>query len=292
MVNIFHPLAEPTAGPYVVPLYMPEPILVGGRSHWAEIYGLGDIHDCAAASRTDILKHDVAKIAKNPNAICFGMGDYYDAIGPNDHRFASGDLPNWLKLEHIDSLWRQQVDHTYGLLEPIAHTFIALIKGNHEIKVQKLHHVDMVGELAAKLSARAGREIPVFGKDAYIGLRFKRGKSVRALTVRLFHGWSGGRKPGSRSNMLVDAMNQTDARLTIIGHGHKPGVEKVRYDHYNTSKGRIDHLLRYAVMSGTYLARHSAKGGSYASEAGYAGSDLGVTPILFHPDKNVIRVVE
>jgi len=292
MVELWLPLAEPTVGPFVVPLYMPPPITVKSRKHCAKIYGIGDIHDCAAACRIDILKYDVAHIAKEPEAKCFGMGDYFDAIGPNDHRFSPNDLPDWLQFPHIDSLWRQQVNHLYEILEPIADKFVCLIKGNHEMKVQKLHHVDMVGDLAKMLSAKAGRDIPVFGKDAYMALRFKRGKSIRALTVRLYHGWSGGRMTGGRSNMLVGAMDKTDARLTIIGHGHKPGMEKVEYDYLNTNSGRVEKVLRYAVMSGTYLARHSAKGGSYASEAGYSGSDLGVTPILFWPDKNVIRVVE
>jgi hypothetical protein len=101
-----------------------------------KLYPLGDIHlGTKHCTESDIQK-TITEIKDNPQAIWIGMGDYGEFITPNDKRWDSKSIADWLKDEQ-DNIAEVQTEHLQKLLEPIANKCIGLIEGNHEDAIRR-----------------------------------------------------------------------------------------------------------------------------------------------------------
>lgn len=225
----------------------------------------GDIHFGHKNVDTRILDNVVDYITKNKDVYWVGLGDYGDAIIPNDYRF---------DYRSIDERFKTPQEQ-YGALEemfaPISNKCVGLLDGNHDIVHWKKHAHNYVKELAEDLG------VPYLTVDAY--LRFHFTKFNADYNCYFHHGWTGARTAGGRIARIYDLYNIFPMLdLYAMGHIHSLGMPEPRTALY-IDKDEIHEKISRFLYTGSFLRAYVKDSVSYVEEKTYPPATLG-SPLL------------
>ena len=191
------------------------------------IYVISDTHIGHRNSNLKLLRKHIDLI-KETQAPWLHLGDWVDAISPDDRRFSIED--------HRDSVVASY-DISEDMFKPIMQQNIAILRGNHGSKWSKRE-----GDELRRMAKR--HNIQYLGYCGFVTVKLK-GKSYK---IWLHHGAGGGRKRGAKTIRLNDWSQFVEADLYLQGHTHtyvafpdtKLTTSKKRLRWYANAPGYID----------------------------------------------------
>ena len=249
------------------------------------IYPLGDLHVGTKHCTESNLQKTIVEIRDDSQAIWIGLGDYGEFITPNDKRWDSKSIAEWLKDEQ-DNIAEIQTDHLQNLLEPIANKCIGLIEGNHEDSIRRFLHVDVQKNLCKRL------DLPNLGYSAWVRLRFARENSnERHIYKCVFsHGSGWAITPGAKMARLQRFMNAFDARIYGMGHMHDIITHTVPYLELSDSN-IIRQRERVGAVTGCWFKTYTqGVAASYGEKKNYPPTSLGCPKFVINPSNDYVRV--
>lgn len=249
------------------------------------LYPLGDIHLGTKHCTESDAQKIITEIKDNPQAFWIGMGDYGEFITPNDKRWDSKSIADWLVGEE-DNIAEAQTDRIEKLLTPIADKCIGLIEGNHEEDIRRYLHVDVHKNLCKRL------DLTNLYHSTWVRLRFEReNSSERHMFKCVFtHGSGWAITPGAKMNRLQRFMNAFDAR--IYGHGHMHDIITHTVPYLDLSDTNIIHQKeRVGAVTGCWFRTYSqGVAASYGERKNYPPTSLGCPRFVILPSKGEVRV--
>jgi hypothetical protein len=250
-----------------------------GRASEIELVPLGDIHLGTCNCDLDELRATVAYIAAEPNRLWLGMGDYIEAITHQDKRFDPRNIPR-RHLDRLGDIVESQMEELEDICAPILNPdkCIGLHVGNHEETVFDKHGIDVGVRLCRKY------ELKWLGYSSITRLVFKRGSSdTVSYKLHSQHGHGGGRKPGSKVNLLHDLPGNVVADIHIMGHVHDRVCDDgVVLD--MTHKGaKLTTREKLYGITGTYYRTYQQGSISYGEKKNYKPTVIGSLLITFAP---------
>jgi hypothetical protein len=195
-------------------------VYVVPKSSVVKVYFLGDIHEGAANSRTDLLVEAVNIIASDTDAYWIGLGDMIDCINYHDRRFNVREVDSKYRVTDLDNLPKAQADTLLAILEPIKDKCLGMLTGNHEETLRQYAGFDIMSHLCMSLGCT------YLGKKAYISLGAlkdtNRGRPYFMIDMCIGHGSGGGsgKTAGGAINKCFDYMQWETADIHVIGHLH------------------------------------------------------------------------
>lgn len=254
------------------------------------LYPLFDLHVGAKAMNETLLRHDIARIAADPNALWIGGGDYIDAICQvGDKRYRPSTLATW--LHGVDDVMSAEVEYCAELLKPIASKCIGLIKGNHEDDAFRYYTKDTYWDLVKAIAA-AGSTTPAklaMGVHGFIELIFRYGAPGKnghnwVMTIYGHHGYGGGRLPGSHALTLGRVLSDYDCDLALMGHRHVFAATPKTTA--SAHRGKYKLKTRIGMFVPSYLEswlEGDRPLNTYAENKGLPASAVGTHPIEIFP---------
>ncbi len=263
------------------------------------IYNLADIHYGNRNCNMQRFRDDVKMIARDPNALWFGGGDYCDYIAPGDKRWDPSIIDEDIRVKDLGQLGHFLTKKMRDEFAPIRSKCLGLLFGNHEDKYMKMKDQQ---NLHAWFCTEMG--VPDLGYCAFVDLIFSRGRvgsklkvylpgahhpenTANHYTLRFFlhHGFSGACSPGGKLNSLIKCMNQFEADCYMLGHVHDQKAQRgVRIGANSTCTGLIDRQT-IGTITGSYLATYTQGVSGYGEQKGYGPTPLGAVGIIVDPYK-------
>jgi hypothetical protein len=213
----------------------------------------------------------------------FTLGDDGEFISRQDWRFRQSQLAPWLRgleCDYCDDLVQAEEDRAVAIQEPIKDLILGKLWGNHEDKQLRAFERNVARNICNRLG------VPALQECAYVRLIFARGKNsdVRTLDLFLHHGWFAGRTATAKEGNLLKILADWDVDIAAVGHGHARHVAEPRlFTRLNQEGTALTKRRRYALMTGAFLESHVIGTTNYASQSGYAPSDLGPVTAFFKP---------
>lgn len=247
-------------------------VLFKSRTDRMRLWFIGDIHDGARGSDTEMVQRVVKAIAGDPLARWVSVGDLVDAVTILDEkRFEGRCLADWITKDHLTNLPLNQADHVIDLLSPIAPKCLGLVSGNHEETQVRKHNVDLTAYIAGRLRA------PYLLYEGMIPLRIKRAKdhSFRVRVV-ILHGHTMSRTLGAKANALERATDIFEG-VDVVGMGHchtklSIPVERISFDNLDR---RVVASKTLGIMTGSFLKGYMEGSPSYVEKAALRPASLG-----------------
>ncbi len=241
---------------------------------------IGDVHLGAKHCDEEKFQTTIDRIARDPNALVFLMGDLGDFIGTRDKRFEMGLVADWIDRGDVVG---SQILELQTRLAPIEKKVIGVLDGNHEQKVLKESSLRIKGQLLVRFPKWVD-----LGYSALVRIGFERksskghGHGVHPPTLFLHHGWGGGRTYAD-VNHFFPLFAHYAADWFILGHTHK------RYagDAVLMAIDRMGKLVerrRLWGRSGTFLKTAMQGLAGYGEEAGYPPVWRGALMIRYIPE--------
>ena len=250
-----------------------------------KVYPLGDTHIGTKHCTESDIEKIIAEIHNDSQAIWVGMGDYGEFITPNDKRWDSKVVSEWLKDEQ-DNIPEAQTDYLEKLFSPIKNKCIGLLEGNHEDSIRRFLHVDVQKNLCKRL------DVANLGYSAWVKLRFARENSNEHHVYKCVfsHGSGWAITPGAKMNRLQRFMNAFDARVYGMGHMHDIITNSVPYLELSDSN-IIRQKERVGAVTGCWVKAY-AQGiaASYGEKRGYPPTSLGCPVFTINPTTDTVRV--
>jgi len=229
------------------------------------VYFVGDVHEGATNSRTDLLQEAINIIAEDEDAYWIGMGDMIDAINYHDKRFNVREVSENYRIQDLDDLPKKQADRLLVMLEPIKHKCLGMLTGNHEDTVRQRMGLDIVSYMCGVLGAT------FLGKKAYVSIGavtdVNRGRPFYMVNMCVAHGsgGGGGKTAGGAINKCIDMMQWDTADVYVIGHLHsmmlKSGVRNAIRGN-SLAKEKV-----YYGVNGSFLMKSTLESDSYFEDA-------------------------
>ena len=200
-------------------------IKASGRK--VKVFFLGDVHEGAANSRTDLLLKAVDIIKNTQDAYWIGLGDMIDGINYHDKRFNVREVDDKYKVSDLDNLPKVQADYIIEILKPIKDKCLGMLTGNHEDTIKQYAGFDIMSYICLTLG------VSYLGKKAYVSLGAvtddNRGRPYFMVDMCVGHGsgGSGGKTAGGAINRCFDFMQWETADINVIGHLHSMIVKSV-----------------------------------------------------------------
>ena len=191
---------------------------------------------------------------------------------PYAYAILNGDLMNNATKTSVSDCYAEaippmdQLQTLCELLDPIKDKILMITQGNHESRTYRNDGIDLSALLAKQLGVydRYVREGGVlflrFGDDS------KRHRRV-CYTIYCTHGSGGGKKVGSKANVLIEKACIVDTDIYVIGHHHTPFATRQSYfrvDASNNSVAKVDKLFVCTAAKLEY--------GGYGETFGFAPS--------------------
>lgn len=189
---------------------------------------------------------------------------------------------------YLSNFPQQELEILYEELKPLRDRIWCMIGGNHEERIWRESGIDPLAFLAMNL------EIPYSRGGTFVIARLgkapgesqrKRWKPV-VYTLYLTHGWSGGRRVGSKSNALEDLSLGVYADVYLLGHTHIP---------IGFKQDRVGVDLRNQTMYSKTVTFVNAgslqKWGGYAQRKGYTPGTNDMPVVLLSGRRHDVRVV-
>ncbi len=200
---------------------------------------------------------------------------------PNAFAILNGDLMDAATVSSIGDTYgaslqpMEQLRSCVNLFGPIAEKILAVLPGNHEMRIWRTDGLDLTEIMCSQLGITARYS----NTSALIFVRFGRDKSnghkrPMSYTMYVVHGSGGGRTDGAKTNRLTQLASIIDADIYIHSHTHTPAVVKngfFRVDTSNNTVKRVDHLFVNTSASLEY--------GGYGELKSYKPTSLD-TPII------------
>jgi UDP-2,3-diacylglucosamine pyrophosphatase LpxH len=238
----------------------------------------GDVHMGAKGCDEERFRGVIERIAKDPRALAFDMGDSCDFIDAADKRWSPRDVASWVTVADLDDFGTTMAARYSEMVSPLRGKLVGRVLGNHEEKYIKGKGQDVHGLIASNLGCL---EL-AYLNDCDILFRTASDEK-RRLTIEVTHGKSAASTRAGRLNSLRKVMHDTTARLVVMGHVHaKDSEEWLRRDMSEFSR---DLALRsqLGVLSGTFLQTYHAGRGGYGERALYSPASLGAACIEVRP---------
>lgn len=249
------------------------------------LYPLGDIHAGTKHCVESDLKKTIAEIKDDRQAIWIGMGDYGEFITPNDKRWDSLVISEWLK-DNQDNIAEEQTKYLVNLLSPIKDKCIGLLEGNHEDAIRRYLKVHVQKNLCERLGLQN------LGYSCWVRLRFARKNSNEHHVYKCVftHGSGWAITPGAKMARLQRFMNAFDAR--IYGHGHMHDIITHTVPYLDLSDaGIIRQKERVGAVTGCWFRTYSqGVAASYGEKKSYPPTSLGCPVFTIHPTTDTVRV--
>lgn len=160
---------------------------------------------------------------------------------PNAFAILNGDLMNTAIRNGISDIYGETVppmealNQCVKLFEPVKGKILAIMPGNHELRVYKNDGLDLTQLMATQLgignlySPTAALLFIRFGRYKKSG---RHGEPLH-YSCYVTHGSGGGRQEGGKLNRLMQLASIVDADIYIHSHTHLPAIVKTAY--YRTS---------------------------------------------------------
>ena len=250
-----------------------------------KLYPIGDSHLGIKHCTESDLQKTITEIKDDPFALWIGLGDYGEFITPNDKRWDSKVISDWLKDEQ-DNIAEAQTDYIEKLFKPIKDKCIGLIEGNHEDTIRRFLHVDVQKNLCKRL------EVNNLGYSCWLRLRFSRENSNEHHVFKCVftHGSGWAITPGAKMNRLQRLMNAFDARIYGMGHMHDIITHTVPYLDLSDSN-IIRQKERVGAVTGCWFKTYAQNvSPSYGEKKGYPPTSLGCPIFTINPNTDTVRV--
>jgi len=245
------------------------------RSHIV-IWNLADIHLGVANCDEKLLARVIKAIASRPNNYWIGLGDFIDAVTPQDQRrFDPRCLASWINMNDLVSVAYKQTEKAIEYLEPIAKKCLGICSGNHEESAMKYYGIPVGQMIAGALKAPY---LDYYGIVPLVLSRRKEGSKagLHQFKIVATHGHSGSITTGSVANILERAINRhAGIDVLFMGHLHR-GIyvtnEKIGLNRDMTDTKCYRCL---GVMSGSFYRGYCDGVPSYAEKKGHPPAALG-----------------
>lgn len=245
------------------------------------IYPLYDMHVGSIACDEKLLDGRVQEIADNPLAFWIGGGDYCDFIIRDDKRYRTSGVAKWARGH--DDIVRAQLQRLMGLIKPIRHKCLLLIKGNHEDSIMSHYERDIYADIVENIMPAVppgqyrGNLAP--GVVGYMVIQFKPhgdGKAWR-FTAWCHHGYGGGRYAGAKMLNIERELALRDADVVLVGHTHARAVWA----------GATTSAAGYSQPKGAVCGSFFRSYGhfeTYAARKGYPPGPIDTVPLIINPE--------
>jgi len=236
-------------------------VYVEPTSQTVKVYFIGDIHEGASNSNTELLKRSIEIIEAEEDAYWIGMGDMIDCINYHDRRFDVREVSTKYRVTDLDDLPKVQADLLLELLLPIKDKCLGMLTGNHEETLRHYGGFDIMSYLCMSLGCA------YLGKKAYVSLgaitHKDRGRPYFMIDICVGHGsgGGGGKTAGGAINKCFDYMQWETADINVIGHLHSMCVRSALR---NCLRG--DTLVKNKVfygVNGSFLMKSTLHSDAY-----------------------------
>lgn len=242
----------------------------------AYIIPLSDLHIGADFNEDKFLGYR-EWILKTPEAYTVILGDVIDNATKN----SIGDTYGTLRP-------KQQKELAEKFLKPLADAgkILAWLDGNHEIRSSK-ETDEYIGEYLTKAMG-----IPsVYDADGiymFLSVGYDRKHNIRSrntYTFFMLHGFTGGKRVGSKANALEDMARSVQADCYIAAHSHT----KITFPTYvitpETRTKTLQYRKRTHIMAGSFM-----DWAGYAVRYGYQPTPLGSPRIRLDAHRHDVHV--
>jgi predicted phosphodiesterase len=201
---------------------------------------------------------------------------------PNAFAILNGDLMNTAVRTGISDIYGETIPpmealkQCVKLFDPIKEKCLAIMPGNHELRIFKNDGIDTTQLMATQLGI-GERYSPT---AAYLYIRFGKltgrchhGEQV-CYTIYAAHGSGGGRTEGAKVNRLLQLASICDADIYIHSHTHLPAITKTAYFRPWPTRSSVQKVDRLFVNTAAALNY-----GGYGELASFKPASLD-TPII------------
>jgi len=247
-----------------------------------KISGLGDIHIGNAGVDYKALDRSIKFILDN-DCYVVGMGDYIEAILPNDPRFCMSAVDKRLSYYNIID---NEIDYVIDLLKPIPkEKWIIGLTGNHEEVVRRKYYREVTeSQICKRLN------IPYGSYSCYVRLTFRRGRHSETLKLYANHGYGNARFPPTKLWKLIHAREGRDVDLLMMGHVHELAVYTGKMSSIS-SRGRPKGIERPvgAMLTGHFLRGEVEGVDQYTEKFAANPSKTGIGTFTIRPEQHKIH---
>lgn len=219
-----------------------------------EIRIFSDLHIGDKHCELDLIKKEIAYVARTPNCYAILNGDI---------------LNNATKTSVSDSYAEllspmEQLTLFVELFEPIKDKILVLTQGNHENRTYIKEGVDLTQVVAQQLGlldrySKTGAVLFLkVGEHKITG-----NKRVPVVySFYIIHGSGGGRKEGAKAIRLADMATIIDVDIYIHGHTHLPMIIREGFFRVDPSNGTVKHVDKLFV-NGSARLRYGGYGEAF-----------------------------
>ena len=250
------------------------------------LYCLGDIHAGVVHCAEDKIRKKVKEIAADPFALWVGMGDYMEAIAPNDPRFDIGIIADWVEKTNVAESERKWVR---DLFMPIKDKCLGLLTGNHEETVRLKNNQDVYLDLCRDL------DVPRLGYSCFIWLLFERMREnikwdTQGFVCHFEHGSGAAQTEGGKMMRLKKTLDYFDA--DIYGMGHLHDIKTLTSPRLGIDKAlHIKQQVRVGAITGSWFRGYfESETPSYVEKHGYSPAVIGCPVFEIQPYHRKILV--
>ncbi len=244
----------------------------------------GDIHWGSAGCLEKMARKTIARIAEDPKAMWFGMGDFWDLVTWADPRWDPSQIAKEYRQTHFEGLVKGMLDLAYKQLKPIKGKCLGLLHGNHEYKYGLKNDTAMMRDLAEML------DVPFLGYSAFKDVVFADKVKIRFY---LHHGAGHAQTKGGKLNKLLRFVWSRDADVIAMGHVHSIVDDLTPVLAANADCSDITQKVKLGIITGSYLAGYHADASgasSYVERAGMDPNTLGSPCIIYVPGTKSVSV--
>ena len=253
------------------------PILFTTNKETRNLYFVGDLHEGNINHAEKEFREAVKMIADDPGAIVILMGDYVEAIAPDDKkRFNPLTISKKYGLADLKDLAYKQIQAVYNNLEPIADKVKVVLVGNHEESFMKYHYSDIYERFLEMFPLKPFK----IGEVGIVEQKWSLyGKEMGVIRIAICHGMGGGGYlPGYPINRVHQTFRWSEADINVQGHIHQLVDDTVNV--VSSYNGKIKMRKRVRGASGCFLNTYQQGNANYfESRAAFKQTDIGMLKV-------------
>lgn len=206
---------------------------------------------------------------------CKKLKGYLDWIKENDALIIlNGDILTADIKNSIGNIYetemkpQEQLDYAIELFKPLSDRIIGIVEGNHEARISREVGIDVTKILATSL----GRSDFYDPDSVLLHVRLGKDKFGKKIGYSIYsiHGWSNGRKAGSKLNAIQELRNIVVADCYIASHTHTQGAIVERIIVPDVRNRKLLEVKQTFVSAGSFLDY-----GGYSERRGMPVAKLG-----------------
>jgi len=244
------------------------------------LYPIGDVHLGSANCDKGLFDATIKAVRDDDDALWIGVGDFIEAIAPNDKRWNAGGVDEAIvNLASQDRIGDVYVEKLADKLAPIAGKCIGYSDGNHEQVFNRHYYTN----LSVRVLDAIGRPDCYVEWACLTRLAFEHGTARTTLRIFSHHGWQGGRQEGAKVNESRRLLAYVDADIYLTGHSHSKFVVPHTRITVNPSWTKEVAKTVYTCHTGSYLRTLQQNHVGYAERAGFPPTTLGGVRFRLRP---------